>query len=161
MARIIRNGSSLKVMSGSRGVFIIRLSRSLRPSNGSTNFPYCSLLRQKAMALMVKSRRFWSSSRVPSSTIGFRESWLYDSFLAPTNSISYPLCFICAVPKFLKTVIFVFFPPSFFSYQLSQFNSFSHCHNIYIVRWAEEKKNLVRILRLNSTPAPFHLQHLK
>ena len=27
-----------------------------------------------AIALMVKSRRFWSSSKVPSSTIGLRES---------------------------------------------------------------------------------------
>ena len=29
-----------------------------------------------AIALIVKSRRFWSSSRVPSSTIGLRLSWL-------------------------------------------------------------------------------------
>ena len=29
-----------------------------------------------AIALMVKSRRFWSSSSVPSSTIGLRESWV-------------------------------------------------------------------------------------
>ena len=37
---------------------------------------HLSLFRQIAIALMVKSRRFWSSSRVPSSTTGLRESWL-------------------------------------------------------------------------------------
>ena len=32
------------------------------------------MFRHIAMALMVKSRRFWSSSNVPFSTIGLRES---------------------------------------------------------------------------------------
>ena len=76
MARIIRRGSSEKVISGSSGVAIMRSSRSQMPSKGSTSSPKRSALRQTARALMVKSRRFWSSSSVPSSTMGLRESWL-------------------------------------------------------------------------------------
>ena len=76
MQRIMRSGSSLKVMPGSKGVAMMPSSRSARPLNGSTSSPKRSLFRQMAMALMVKSRRFWSSSNVPSSTMGLRESWL-------------------------------------------------------------------------------------
>ena len=76
MQRIMRNGSSEKVTSGSRGVAMMPSSRSAKPLKGSTNSPKRSWFRQMAMALMVKSRRFWSSSSVPSSTMGLRESWL-------------------------------------------------------------------------------------
>ena len=103
MQRIMRNGSSLKVISGSRGVRIVFSFISSKPANGSTSSPKRALLRQTARALIVKSRRFWSSSSVPSSTIGLRESRWYDSLRAPTNSTSVPLYFTCAVPKFLKT----------------------------------------------------------
>ena len=110
----MRKGSSLNVMSGSRGVRIIPFFRSFIPSNGSTSMPQCSLFRQRAKALMVKSLRFWSSCRFPSSTIGLRESWLYDSFRAPTNSISifsfWSLYFTCAVPKFRNVDRWARFP---------------------------------------------------
>ena len=106
MARIMRRGSSLKVMSGSSGVRIIPFSRSSIPPKGSTSSPQRSRFRHRARALMVKSRRFWSSCRVPSSTTGLRESWLYDSLRAPTNSISKfsprRLYFTWAVPKLRK-----------------------------------------------------------
>ena len=74
--RSIRSGSSENVTSGSSGVRIMPSSRSQMPPNGSMSSPKRSLLRHTASALMVKSRRFWSSSSVPSSTTGFRESWL-------------------------------------------------------------------------------------
>ena len=74
IARIIRKGSSLNVISGSSGVRMSPASRSAIPPNGSTNSPKHSLFRQMASALIVKSRRFWSSVKVPSSTIGLRES---------------------------------------------------------------------------------------
>ena len=99
----MRSGSSLNVMSGSSGVRMVRSFRSSSPPNGSTSSPKRALFRQTAMALMVKSLRFWSSSSVPSSTIGLRLSWLYDSLRAPTNSTSVSLNLTCAVPKFLKT----------------------------------------------------------
>ena len=100
--RIIRKGSSLKVTSGSRGVQMRRSSISSSPSKGSVSSPKRSALRHTANALMVKSRRFWSSSRVPSSTIGLRESCVYDSLRAPTNSTSISRHLSCAVPKFRK-----------------------------------------------------------
>lgn len=103
MQRIMRSGSSLNVMSGSSGVRMVRSFRSSSPPKGSTSSPKRVLFRQTAMALMVKSLRFWSSSSVPSSTIGLRLSWLYDSLRAPTNSTSVSLNLTCAVPKFLKT----------------------------------------------------------
>ena len=103
MARIMRKGSSLKVISGSSGVRIVKSSRSSMPPNGSTNSPYRSAFRHRAMALIVKSLRFWSSSKEPFSTTGFRLSWLYDSLRAPTNSNSKSSHFTCAVPKFLNT----------------------------------------------------------
>ena len=56
--RIIRNGSSEKVISGSSGVRIIPSQRSSTPPNGSTNSPKRSLFKHTAIALMVKSRRF-------------------------------------------------------------------------------------------------------
>ena len=74
--RNMRSGSSEKVMSGSKGVRRMPSSRSARPSKGSTNSPNLPSFRHIAMALTVKSRRFWSSSSVPSSTTGLRESWL-------------------------------------------------------------------------------------
>ncbi|MNL59834.1 hypothetical protein D3C87_1835920 [compost metagenome] len=74
IARIMRSGSSEKVISGSSGVRIILLRRSLMPSNGSTSSPKVPALRLIPIALMVKSRRFWSSANVPSSTAGLRES---------------------------------------------------------------------------------------
>ena len=99
----MRSGSSLKVMSGSSGVRMVRSFKSSNPPNGSTNSPNRAWFRHTAMALMVKSRRFWSSSRVPFSTTGLRLSWLYDSLRAPTNSTSVSRYFTCAVPKFLNT----------------------------------------------------------
>ena len=72
--RIIRNGSSLKVMSGSNGVLKMPSAKSCFPPKGSINSPKRDFFKQIAIALIVKSRRFWSSSKVPSSTIGFRES---------------------------------------------------------------------------------------
>ena len=74
--RMMRRGSSLNVMLGSSGVFIMPFSKSSRPPNGSTNSPKRFPLRQIAMAFIVKSLRFWSSSNVPFSTIGLRESWV-------------------------------------------------------------------------------------
>ena len=74
--RIIRSGSSEKVISGSKGVRIMPSQRSSMPPNGSTNSPKWDLFKHTAIALIVKSRRFWSSSSVPSSTIGLRLSWL-------------------------------------------------------------------------------------
>lgn len=73
-ARIIRNGSSENVVSGSHGVLISSRSKSPVPSNGSINCPNVSPFSEKAIALIVKSRRSWSSSIVPFSTIGLRES---------------------------------------------------------------------------------------
>ena len=101
--RIMRSGSSLKVMSGSSGVRIVLSFKSSSPLKGSTSSPKRALFRHTAMALIVKSRRFWSSSKVPSSTTGLRLSWLYDSLRAPTNSPSVSWYLTCAVPKFLKT----------------------------------------------------------
>ena len=74
MARIMRSGSSLNVMSGSSGVRRVSASMSCSPSKGSTSCPKRSALRQTASALTVKSRRSWSSSNVPSSTKGLRLS---------------------------------------------------------------------------------------
>ncbi|OPZ01176.1 MAG: hypothetical protein BWZ11_01828 [Bacteroidetes bacterium ADurb.BinA395] len=102
MQRIMRKGSSEKVISGFKGVRITLFCKSLSPLKGSINSPKRFLFRHKASVLMVKSRRFWSSCNVPSSTIGFLESERYDSFRAPTNSTSMSLSLICAVPKFLK-----------------------------------------------------------
>ena len=76
MQRIIRSGSSENVTSGSRGVAMTLSSKSHTPPKGSCNSPKRAAFRQTAIALMVKSRRFWSSASVPSSTIGLRESWL-------------------------------------------------------------------------------------
>ena len=73
-ARIMRRGSSEKVMSGSHGVRMMHSSRSYIPSNGSTNSPNESASSDHAIALIVKSRRRWSSSSVPASTCGLRES---------------------------------------------------------------------------------------
>ena len=56
--RIIRNGSSEKVTSGSSGVRIIPSQRSSIPPNGSTNSPKRALFKHTAIALIVKSRRF-------------------------------------------------------------------------------------------------------
>ena len=44
------------------------------PPNGSTSSPKVAALSDHAMALIVKSRRRWSSSSVPGSTCGLRES---------------------------------------------------------------------------------------
>ena len=74
MARTIRRGSSEKVVSGSSGVRMSWASMSSIPPNGSTSSPKLSPFSPKAMALMVKSRLRWSSSMVPSSTMGLRES---------------------------------------------------------------------------------------
>ena len=74
IALSIRSGSSLYVVSGSRGVRMMPAARSLMPPNGSTNAPKSSFCRLNAIALIVKSLRFWSSSSVPSSTIGFLDS---------------------------------------------------------------------------------------
>ena len=76
IARIMRRGSSLKVTPGSRGVRRVKLSISSSPSKGSTSSPKRSAFRQRARALMVKSRRSWSSCSVPSSTKGLRLSGL-------------------------------------------------------------------------------------
>ena len=73
-ARIMRSGSSEKVTSGSHGVRMTHSSRSSMPSNGSTSSPNEPALSDHAMALIVKSRRRWSSSSVPASTCGLRES---------------------------------------------------------------------------------------
>ena len=102
-ARIIRSGSSENVTSGSQGVRISRRSKSPVPSNGSTSSPNVAAFREKAIALIVKSLRSWSSSIVPSSTIGLRESARYDSLRAPTNSTSHAPQRSMAVPKFLNT----------------------------------------------------------
>ena len=53
--------------------------RSRIPSKGSTRRPKSSSASDQAIALMVKSRRRWSSSSVPASTCGLRES-------RPTNT---------------------------------------------------------------------------
>ncbi len=73
-ARIMRSGSSEKVMSGSHGVRMMPSSRSSMPPKGSTSSPKVAALSDHAMALIVKSRRRWSSSSVPGSTCGLRES---------------------------------------------------------------------------------------
>ena len=73
-ARIMRNGSSEKDSSGSRGVRITRLLKSSIPPNGSTNVSSGNLT---AMALIVKSRRIRSSSsEEPKLTSGLRLSSL-------------------------------------------------------------------------------------
>ena len=71
IARIIRNGSSEYVISGFKGVFNSLFSKSATPLNGSTKSPKLSEFREKAIALMVKSLRSWSSFKVPFSTKGF------------------------------------------------------------------------------------------
>ena len=71
IARIIRKGSSEYVISGFKGVFRILFSKSETPLNGSTKSPKLSEFNEKAIALIVKSRRSWSSFNVPSSTNGF------------------------------------------------------------------------------------------
>ena len=73
-ARIMRSGSSEKVMSGSHGVRMMQSSRSDIPSKGSTSLPNVASFSDHAIALIVKSRRRWSSSSVPGSTSGLRES---------------------------------------------------------------------------------------
>ena len=71
-ARSIRNGSSEKEISGADGVIRRRAARSARPPCGSTNVRSGSRI---AIALMVKSRRTRSSSRLsPNATTGLRES---------------------------------------------------------------------------------------
>ncbi|MNS70733.1 hypothetical protein D3C72_1040810 [compost metagenome] len=83
---------------------MVLYSRSISPLKGSTNSPnVLPSFKRIAMAFIVKSRRFWSSCNVPSSTIGLRECALYDSFRAPTNSTSRSSSFSIAVPKFLNT----------------------------------------------------------
>ena len=62
--------------------------KSLIPPKGSVNSPKWLWFKHIAKAFIVKSRRFWSSVSVPFSTIGLRESLLYDSLRAPTNSTS-------------------------------------------------------------------------
>lgn len=71
---VFKNFGTAQVKYYPEGVRIMPSHKSSSPLNGSTNSPKRSLLRHIAMALMVKSRRFWSSSNVPSSTIGLRES---------------------------------------------------------------------------------------
>ena len=78
-------------------------SKSFTPLKGSNSLPKLFLFKPMASAFMVKSRRFWSSSKLPSSTMGLRDSLRYDSLRAPTNSTSISRYFICAVPKFLNT----------------------------------------------------------
>ena len=73
-ARIMRRGSSEKVTSGSHGVRMMHSSRSDIPSKGSTSSPNVAPFSDHAMALIVKSRRRWSSASVPGSTSGLRES---------------------------------------------------------------------------------------
>ena len=58
MARIIRKGSSEKVISGSKGVLIILSAKSATPLNGSIKAPKLSGHKLIANALMVKSRLF-------------------------------------------------------------------------------------------------------
>ena len=73
-ARTIRRGSSANVTAGSRGVRSTRASRSSSPPNRSTISPNASPASDAARAFTVKSRRERSSSSVPSSTMGLRES---------------------------------------------------------------------------------------
>ena len=73
IALTIRKGSSLKVITGSRGVRIILFCKSSNPLNESITFPKSFLLKDAANALIVKSLRDWSSANVPFSIIGFRE----------------------------------------------------------------------------------------
>ena len=49
-------------------------ARSLMPPKGSTSSPKLSFCNEKAIALIVKSLRSWSSLSVPFSTIGLRDS---------------------------------------------------------------------------------------
>ena len=77
---------------------------SLNPSCKSTNSPKLCVFKEIAIELILKSLLFISSSRVPALTIGFLLLDTYDSFLEPTNSISYSSCLKYAVPKFLNTV---------------------------------------------------------
>ena len=77
---------------------------SLNPSCKSTNSPKLCVFKEIAIELILKSLLFISSSRVPDLTIGFLLLDTYDSFLEPTNSISYSSCLKYAVPKFLNTV---------------------------------------------------------
>ena len=107
IARIILSGSSLKVTSGSSGVRIICRFRSSSPSKRSMSVPKDDELTCNAMALIVKSRRDRSSSRVPFSTMGLRESARYDSLRAPTNSSSTSRRFTWAVPKLRNTLSLV------------------------------------------------------
>ena len=78
-ARIIRNGSSLKLSVGESGVRNTRAIRSVAPPYGSTSTG-CSAVTSSAMALTVKSRRDKSVliSR-ENCTSGLRESGEYAS----------------------------------------------------------------------------------
>ena len=58
MARIILRGSSEKVIPGSRGVLIIWLFKSSKPSKESRNKPNSSGFKEKARAFIVKSLLF-------------------------------------------------------------------------------------------------------
>ena len=102
MARSIRRGSSQKVVSGSSGVRITPPARSSSPPKRSIISSCSEFFTSTASALMVKSRRWRSSSSVAFSTMGLRESARYDSFRAPTNSTSRCWYIRWAVPKFLK-----------------------------------------------------------
>ena len=76
-ARIIRSGSSPKLISGDEGGRSSRSVRSARPPCGSTKRQPAGLgsLTSRAIAFTVKSRRIRSSCTVwPKTTSGLRES---------------------------------------------------------------------------------------
>ena len=78
-ARIIRNGSSLKLSVGDSGVRNTLDTRSAAPPNGSTSTGL-SVVSSSAIALIVKSRRDKSVEiSVENSTSGLRESGEYAS----------------------------------------------------------------------------------
>ena len=81
---------------------MILFFKSSKPSKGSNTSPKLLFDKLMARALMVKSRRFWSSLSDPLSTIGLRESLLYDSFLAPTNSTSKPFIYFFKITFIIK-----------------------------------------------------------
>jgi hypothetical protein len=64
-------GSSLKVVNGSSGVWILFL-QVFSPVEWVDELTKIFLFRLTAKALMVKSRRFWSSSRLPGTISGLR-----------------------------------------------------------------------------------------
>ncbi len=109
-ARKTRSGSSKNVWTGSIGVRIKPSARSCRPREVKSSISHVRKLKNRL--LMVKSRRFASSSGVPSRISGMRVLWsVYTSVLRPQQSMDIPKTWKHAVSKCLDCCGFLRMTP--------------------------------------------------